>query len=143
MSDPSTNNSVKITKCTNDPNATGRHEFMSAEATQRSSGKLRVIYISADHSAGPNTKVISHGQHNVTLPDPNGSYTTQYNHVLSFVIGDMIIIDQLDGVGSVESFDGQYAELLDTVAAGQSVRVIFELLPTQLGDDIHWKRHIG
>ena len=138
-----TKNVELVNHVTNDPNARGRDEVMTAEAISRVAGKLKIVYLSDDIVATPNIHYISDGQHNVVLPDPDQAYITYADKTLLPQVGDLVIVDQIDGVGSVESFDGSSAERLDTNTEGTSIRFTFELLPTTLGNGKHWKRHIA
>jgi hypothetical protein len=138
MSDPNQINLELINHATNDPEACGRDEIMTAEAINRKAGRLAWELIIADKQAKVNTRYISTGQHTLVLPDPMGTYVNSCGVVTPVRVGDICALDQLQDMGAVVAHDDEFAEIFDTTTGSR--RVIFEVMPDSLGSGREWRQ---
>jgi len=130
-----------IERITNDPEASGEKQIMSAEAVSKKAGRLAWEFISGDVQSKPNMRYISSAENTITLPDPNGTYINTDLKEMPVTVGDIIVLDQLDSRGGVVTHDDEYAEIFDTGAvANGGRRIIFEVFRNATNDANEWKQ---
>lgn len=120
------------------PEAKGKDELMTASAINRKAGKLRTVLVTADIPvAHANVRYISAGAFTLGLPDPTQPYTDYTGETATHAIGDVIMVDQIANIGAV-TFP-PYAEYVDGTTGDSGIRKIYEIFPTDDGGSIEWK----